>query len=156
MWTFKIKMIGATPASGAAAYQLSALTTYPAASMGQPLPTGPVLAAIPSTSPSATVPGFSIFVYNLAPEAEESLLWRLFGPFGAVLSVKVNKMHCSGIYWSILQVMKDYSSNKCKGYGFVTMANYEESVAAINALNGTQLGNRTLQVSFKAPNMLMR
>jgi hypothetical protein len=28
-------------------------------------------------------------VYNLAPETEENVLWQLFGPFGAVQSVKV-------------------------------------------------------------------
>ena len=30
-----------------------------------------------------------IFVYNLAPETEENILWQLFGPFGAVQNVKV-------------------------------------------------------------------
>lgn len=79
------------------------------------------------------MPGFSLFVYNLAPETEDSTLWKLFGPFGAVLSVRV---------------IKDFTTNKCKGYGFITMSNYEEALAAINALNGTQLSNRTLQVSF--------
>ncbi|TGZ37879.1 ELAV-like protein 2 [Temnothorax longispinosus] len=33
--------------------------------------------------------GWCIFVYNLAPETEENVLWQLFGPFGAVQSVKV-------------------------------------------------------------------
>lgn len=33
--------------------------------------------------------GCCIFVYNLAPDTEENLLWQLFGPFGAVTSVKV-------------------------------------------------------------------
>lgn len=28
-------------------------------------------------------------MYNLAPETEENVLWQLFGPFGAVQSVKV-------------------------------------------------------------------
>ena len=28
--------------------------------------------------------GWCIFVYNLAPETEENILWQLFGPFGAV------------------------------------------------------------------------
>ncbi|XP_055307805.1 ELAV-like protein 3, partial [Sitodiplosis mosellana] len=32
--------------------------------------------------------GWCIFVYNLAPETEENVLWQLFGPFGAVQSVK--------------------------------------------------------------------
>lgn len=78
--------------------------------------------------------GWSIFIYNLAPETEESTLWQLFGPFGAVQSVKI---------------IKDASSNQCKGYGFVTMTNYEEAMMAIRALNGYTLGNRVLQVSFK-------
>lgn len=94
----------------------------------------------PGTSPAtsvgaaSTTPGFCIFVYNLAPETEDSTLWQLFGPFGAVLSVKV---------------IRDFQTGKCKGYGFVTMAQYEESLAAITALHGTTLGNRVLQVSFK-------
>ena len=33
--------------------------------------------------------GWCLFVYNLAPETEENVLWQLFGPFGAVQNVKV-------------------------------------------------------------------
>ncbi|XP_076051670.1 ELAV-like protein 1 isoform X9 [Oratosquilla oratoria] len=75
-----------------------------------------------------------IFVYNLAPETEENILWQLFGPFGAVQNVKV---------------IRDLQTNKCKGFGFVTMTNYDEAVVAIQSLNGYTLGNRVLQVSFK-------
>nr|XP_031839180.1 ELAV-like protein 2 isoform X5 [Nomia melanderi] len=78
--------------------------------------------------------GWCIFVYNLAPESEENVLWQLFGPFGAVQSVKV---------------IRDLQTNKCKGFGFVTMTNYDEAVVAIQSLNGYTLGNRVLQVSFK-------
>ena len=39
--------------------------------------------------------GWCIFVYNLAPETEENILWQLFGPFGAVQNVKVCTLHCS-------------------------------------------------------------
>lgn len=78
--------------------------------------------------------GWCIFVYNLAPETEENVLWQLFGPFGAVQSVKV---------------IKDLQTSKCKGFGFVTMTNYDEAVVAIQTLNGYTLGNRVLQVSFK-------
>ncbi|KYQ55271.1 ELAV-like protein 2 [Trachymyrmex zeteki] len=74
--------------------------------------------------------GWCIFVYNLAPETEENVLWQLFGPFGAVQSVKV---------------IRDLQTNKCKGFGFVTMTNYEEAVVAIQSLNGYTLGNRVLQ-----------
>ena len=35
--------------------------------------------------------GWCIFVYNLAPETEENILWQLFGPFGAVQNVKVKR-----------------------------------------------------------------
>lgn len=81
--------------------------------------------------------GWCIFVYNLAPETEENVLWQLFGPFGAVQSVKV---------------IKDMQTSKCKGFGFVTMTNYDEAVVAIQSLNGYTLGNRVLQVSFKTNN----
>ncbi|RWS25084.1 ELAV-like protein 4 [Leptotrombidium deliense] len=78
--------------------------------------------------------GWCLFVYNLAPDTEENLLWQLFGPFGAVQSVKV---------------IRDLQTNKCKGFGFVTMTNYDEALVAIQSLNGYTLGNRVLQVSFK-------
>ncbi len=78
--------------------------------------------------------GWCIFVYNLAPETEESILWQLFGPFGAVQNVKI---------------IRDFQTQKCKGFGFVTMTNYDEALMAINSLNGFTLGNRVLQVSFK-------
>ncbi|CAG0888003.1 unnamed protein product, partial [Darwinula stevensoni] len=73
--------------------------------------------------------GWVIFVYNLAPETEENILWQLFGPFGAVQSVKV---------------VRDLQTNKCKGFGFVTMTSYDEAVVAIQSLNGYTLGNRVL------------
>ncbi|XP_033101336.1 ELAV-like protein 1 isoform X1 [Anneissia japonica] len=78
--------------------------------------------------------GWVIFVYNLMQDTEEQLLYQLFGPFGAITSVKV---------------VRDFASQKCKGYGFVTMTNYEEALSAIAHLNGYSLGGRILQVSFK-------
>ncbi|CAG9792297.1 unnamed protein product [Diatraea saccharalis] len=80
--------------------------------------------------PGAVGSEWCIFVYNLAPETEENVLWQLFGPFGAVQSVKV---------------IRDLQTNKCKGYGFITMTNYDEAVVAIQSLNGYTLGNRVLQ-----------
>lgn len=44
-------------------------------------------AIIPGNTMSGS--GWCIFVYNLAPETEDNVLWQLFGPFGAVQSVKV-------------------------------------------------------------------
>ncbi|KAM5192843.1 ELAV-like protein 1 isoform 1-T1 [Mantella aurantiaca] len=78
--------------------------------------------------------GWCIFIYNLGQDADEGILWQMFGPFGAVTNVKV---------------IRDFNTNKCKGFGFVTMTNYEEAAMAIASLNGYRLGDKTLQVSFK-------
>lgn len=78
--------------------------------------------------------GWCLFVYNLAPEVEESLIWKLFGPFGAVQQVNL---------------VREPQTNKCKGFAFVTMSDYEHALTAIQSLNGCTLANRVLQVSFK-------
>ncbi|XP_060797643.1 ELAV-like protein 1b isoform X2 [Neoarius graeffei] len=78
--------------------------------------------------------GWCIFIYNLGQDCDEGLLWQMFGPFGAVTNVKV---------------IRDFNTNKCRGFGFVTMTNYEEAAMAIASLNGYRLGDKVLQVSFK-------
>lgn len=80
--------------------------------------------------------GWCIFVYNLPENTEDSLLYQLFSPFGAITSVKV---------------IKDLATGKCKRYGFVNMVNYEEAYQAIVSLNGYMLEGKPLQVSFKSP-----
>lgn len=84
--------------------------------------------------PGNSTSGWCIFIYNLGQDADESILWQMFGPFGAVTNVKV---------------IRDFNTNKCKGFGFVTMTNYEEAAMAIASLNGYRLGDKILQVSFK-------
>jgi len=74
--------------------------------------------------------GINLLVQNLAPDADEATLWRLFCPFGALTSVKIARDN----------------HRLCKGYAFVTMCNYDESLAAIQSVNGTVLSNRTIQV----------
>jgi ELAV like protein 2/3/4 len=46
-------------------------------------------AATTTTGNTINGAGWCLFVYNLAPETEDSTLWQLFGPFGAVQNVKV-------------------------------------------------------------------
>ena len=105
--------------------------------------TSPLLMTSPQQTTPAQLPvaaqiGWCLFVYNLAPEtADESVLWQLFGPFGAVLSVKL---------------VRSYPSKKCKGFGFVTMLHLDEATNAVLTLNNLLLGDRVIQVSFKTDN----
>ena len=78
--------------------------------------------------------GFCLFIFNLPAESDENYLYQLFGPYGAVANVKV---------------IRDPSTNLCKGFGFVNMVKLEDAHAAIGSLNGAQIGTKTLQVSFK-------
>jgi len=80
---------------------------------------------------------FCLFVYNLPAESDDNYLYQLFGPYGAVANVKV---------------IRDPTSNMCKGFGFVNMVKLEDAQSAIAALNGAQIGTKTLQVSFKKDN----
>jgi len=82
--------------------------------------------------------GFVLFVYNIGTETDEYALWQLFSPYGVVQKVNV---------------IRDLQKKVGKGYGFVTMANYDEAVWAIQSLNGfSYTGTKPLQVSFKSNN----
>ncbi|KAK0063450.1 ELAV-like protein 2 [Biomphalaria pfeifferi] len=80
---------------------------------------------------------YTLFVYNIGFQATDRTLWQLFSPFGTVQKVNI---------------MLDHEKNQCKGYGFVTMTNYQEAQNAINCLNGYFFQGRVLQVSFKGQN----
>jgi len=82
-------------------------------------------------------PSFGLFIYNLPPESDENYLYQLFGPYGAIAQVKV---------------VRDPATNLCKGFGFVNYVKMEDAQSAIAALNGAQIGSKTLQVSFKKSN----
>lgn len=79
----------------------------------------------------------SLFVFHLPPDATESLLKDLFGPFatnGPLESCKV---------------VVDKATGAGKGFGFVNFANRIDAQAAIDMMNGYQLRNKYLKVSFK-------
>jgi len=90
-----------------------------------------------SSIPQAQQTGYTLFVYNIGFQATDSTLWQLFSPFGTVQKVNI---------------MMDHEKNHCKGYGFVTMTNYQEAQNAVNCLNGYFFQGRVLQVSFKGHN----
>lgn len=119
-----------TPIGG----QLQVLRHQPTSVLGLATPTPLDHHAHRLAAASTNSGGWCLFVYNLAPEIEESVIWKLFGPFGAVQQVNL---------------VKDLQTDKCKGFAFVTMSDYTQALLAIQGLNGQLLANRVLQVSFK-------
>ena len=78
----------------------------------------------------------NIYIGNLSREVAEDELRQAFEAFGQVTSVNI---------------IKDRYSGESRGFGFVEMATKSEAQAAINGLNGTSLGDRTLSVSEARP-----
>ena len=78
----------------------------------------------------------NIYVGNLSRELTDDELRQAFEAFGQVTSVNI---------------IKDRYSGESRGFGFVEMATKSEAQAAINGLNGTSLGERTLSVSEARP-----
>jgi RNA recognition motif-containing protein len=74
----------------------------------------------------------NIFVSNISFKVKEQALSDLFSQYGEVTSVRI---------------IKDKETRRSKGYGFVEMANDEQALAAINALNGSQHYERNIVVA---------
>ena len=77
-----------------------------------------------------------IYVGNLSYEVTEEELRQEFLAFGEVESVNI---------------ITDKYSGRPKGFGFVEMASVSEGQAAITALNGKTLKDRTLNVNAARP-----
>ncbi len=80
--------------------------------------------------------GKNIYVGNLPYDTTGDDLVELFQAYGTVTSG---------------QVIIDKFSGRSRGFGFVEMANDDESQAAIEALNGTPYGGRPLTVNEARP-----
>lgn len=78
----------------------------------------------------------NIFVGNLNFNTSEDELRQMFEAHGQVDRVSI---------------MTDRETGRSRGFGFVEMTNAEEAERAIAALNGTQLGGRTLNVNEARP-----
>ena len=77
-----------------------------------------------------------LYVGGLPYSASERDLEDLFASAGSVTSVSV---------------VTDKYTSQSKGFGFVEMSTDEEADTAINTLNGTMLGGRTLTVNEAKP-----
>ncbi len=77
-----------------------------------------------------------IYVGNFGYEVTEDEIKAAFQSYGEVESVKI---------------IIDRDSGRSKGFGFVGMAEDSEAQAAIEGLNGKELGGRTITVNESKP-----
>ena len=80
--------------------------------------------------------GKKLYVGNLGYTVTDSDLEQMFAAHGTVQSA---------------QVVMDRDAGRSKGFGFVEMGSDREAQAAIAALNGKEVGGRTLTVSVARP-----
>merc|ERR1719193_1148354 len=79
----------------------------------------------------------TLFVYNLSADSTELDLYNLFGKFGAIIDV---------------HLQRDLGTGQAKGFGFVAYAEYQQATAAIQGMDGylyEKNNYKPLQVSFK-------
>lgn len=77
-----------------------------------------------------------LYVGNLPYSTNDEELSSTFGAHGTVVSASV---------------ITDKFSGRSKGFGFVEMSSDEEAQAAISALNGADLGGRSIVVNEARP-----
>ncbi|MDH4098764.1 MAG: RNA-binding protein [Nitrospira sp.] len=80
--------------------------------------------------------GSKIYVGGLPYSATEQQLSDLFAAHGAVASARI---------------ITDKFTGQSRGFGFVEMSSDSEAQAAITALNGSEMGGRTLTVNEARP-----
>jgi len=77
-----------------------------------------------------------LFVGNISFNTTENDLQDAFSAHGTVVEANL---------------MMDRATGRPRGFGFITMGSAEEAQNAITALNGTQLGDRSITVNEARP-----
>ncbi len=77
-----------------------------------------------------------LFVGNLSFDTTENDLQDAFAAFGSVTEANL---------------MMDRTTNRSRGFAFVTMGTPEEAQKAIDAMNGKDMGGRSITVNIARP-----
>lgn len=74
-----------------------------------------------------------LFISGFPLNSTELEIVQLVGPYATVSTIKI---------------VRDKVSKKCKGYAFLEVADQKQAEAAMDALNGTALGDRELTLNI--------
>ena len=78
----------------------------------------------------------NLYVSNIAFKLRDDEFRQAFEPYGEIVSAKI---------------IMDRDTGRSRGFGFVEFANHESGKAAIDALNGVDLGGKEITVSEARP-----
>lgn len=82
---------------------------------------------------SVSEPSETIFVANIAFDADEDMVGQAFGEHGTVTAVRLPK---------------DIETGQAKGYGYVQFASLDEATAAMEAMKGATIAGRPIRLDY--------